>query len=108
MRTSLSVRTFALRIFGLIPLVLIAILLLPMPNASAQAELAAMNNRVKQLWLAGNKQAAIGLAEKSVELSKSSLDTDNKVTGILESQLEFRLSWPCNGAQSRQSERRRI
>jgi CHAT domain-containing protein len=87
MRTSLSVRTFALRIFCLIPLVLIAILLLPMPNASAQAELAAMNNRVKQLWLAGNKQAAIGLAEKSVELSKSSLDTDNKVTGILESQL---------------------
>jgi hypothetical protein len=49
MRTSVSVRIFALRIFCLVPLVLIATLLLPMPNASAQAELAALNNRVKQL-----------------------------------------------------------
>src|ERR1700749_4777758 len=87
MRISSSIDVANLRSFFLLPIIALAFLL-PMPNASAQqAELVALNNRVKQLWVAGDKQAAIGLAEKSVELSKSSLGADNKVTGILESQL---------------------
>jgi CHAT domain-containing protein len=89
MRASFSAIRSALRNFRfLLPLLTLTALFLPMRDASAQQrELAAMNNRVRQLWVAGDKQAAIGLAEKSVELSKSSLGADNKITGILESQL---------------------
>ena len=85
MRASFSVKKSSLRNFRfLLPLLTLTALLLPMRDASAQQrELAAMNNRVRQLWVAGDKQAAIGLAEKSVELSKSSLGADNKITGIL-------------------------
>ena len=93
MRASFSVEDFALSSLRLLRLVLVialTVLLLPMNDASAQQvqrELVALNNRVKQLWLGGQKNEAIGLAEKSVELSKSGLGADNKVTGILESQL---------------------
>jgi len=93
MRTSFSVEDFALaflRPIRLVLLIALTVLLLPMNDASAQQvqrELVALNNRVKQLWLGGQKNEAIALAEKTVELSKSELGADNKVTGILESQL---------------------
>ena len=93
MRASLFVEDLALASLRLIRLALVialTVLLLPMNDASAQQvqrELVALNNRVKQLWLGGQKNEAIALAEKSVELSKSGLGADNKVTGILESQL---------------------
>src|SRR5690349_14991487 len=93
MRASFSVEDFALAFFRPTRLVLVialTVLLLPTNEACAQQvqrELAALNNRVKQLWLGGQKNEAIALAEKSVELSKSGLGPDNKVTGILQSQL---------------------
>src|SRR5215475_12680349 len=79
-----------LRRIRLVLVIALTVLLLPMNDASAQQvqrELVALNNRAKQLWLGGQKNEAIALAEKSVELSKSGLGADNKVTGILQSQL---------------------
>src|SRR3954471_15504558 len=93
MRASFSVEDFtfsSLRLLRLALVIALTVLLLPMNDASAQQvqrELVALNNRVKQLWLGGQKNEAIALAEKSVELSKSGLGADNKVTGTLESQL---------------------
>lgn len=87
MRASFSVRAFAFHLPSF-ALIIALVWLVPMHHASAQqAELAAMNNRVKQLWVAGDKQAAIGLAEKSVELSRSSLGPNDRTTAILQSQL---------------------
>jgi len=93
MRASFSVEDFALaslRPIRLVLVVALAVLLLPTGDASAQQairELVALNNRVKQLWVSGQKNEAIGLAEKSVEVAKSSVGANSRETAALESQL---------------------
>jgi CHAT domain-containing protein/tetratricopeptide (TPR) repeat protein len=58
--------------------------IISMPSASSQQnELAARNNRVIQLYQAGNRGEAISLAESNVAMARSQLGPDNKVTGIL-------------------------
>jgi CHAT domain-containing protein len=60
----------------------------PMSNATAQQrEIVEMNNQVIRLYQSGQKTEAISLAEKTVDKSRASLGADNRVTGILLSQL---------------------
>lgn len=92
MRASFSVEASAISSFRLIRLLLLialTTLALPMDDASAQVprELGALVNRSKQLWLGGQKNEAIAMAEKSVQLSKSTLGADNMITGAVESLL---------------------
>jgi hypothetical protein len=93
MRASFSVEDFAippLRMIRLLLLIALTALSLPINDASAQQatrELVGLVNRSKQLWFAGQRNEAIALAEKSVELSKSSLGADNKITGVVETLL---------------------
>ena len=93
MRASFSVEDFAvspLRLIRLLLFIALTALSLPITDASAQQatrELVALVNRSKQLWFAGQRNEAIALAEKSVELSKSSLGADNKITGVVETLL---------------------
>jgi CHAT domain-containing protein/tetratricopeptide (TPR) repeat protein len=59
-----------------------------MQNASAQQnEIAALNQRAIQLFQSGRKSEAIALAEKSVEMARTSLGADSKITAVLLSQL---------------------
>ena len=73
--------------FILLTLTLAIVALNPMQDASAQSDLAAMNQQVIRLYQSGQKTEAIALAEKTVAIAKQRLGTDNKVTGILLSQL---------------------
>src|SRR5450432_2732449 len=61
--------------------------ILSMQDAHAQQDLQAFNQRVIQLYQAGNKSEAISLAEKTVEMARSKLGPEHKTTGILLSQL---------------------
>src|ERR1700726_5349668 len=58
-----------------------------MQDATAQSDLAAMNQQVIRLYQSGQKTEAIALAEKTVAIARQRLGADNKVTGILLSQL---------------------
>src|SRR5664279_4223552 len=58
-----------------------------MQDAHAQQDLQALNQRVIQLYQAGQKDEAISLAEKTVEMARSKLGPEHKTTGILLSQL---------------------
>jgi len=72
----------------LIPILALSGLMFPMSNAAAQQrEIVEMNNQVIRIYQSGQKTEAISLAEKSVEKSKATLGADNRVTGILLSQL---------------------
>ena len=72
----------------LIPILALSGLMFPMSNAAAQQrEIVEMNNQVIRLYQSGQKTEAISLAEKSVDKSKATLGADNRVTGILLSQL---------------------
>ena len=87
MRASLLSGKCALRRL-LIPIIALSGLMLPMSNAAAQQrEIVEMNNQVIRLYQSGQKTEAISLAEKSVDKSKATLGADNRVTGILLSQL---------------------
>jgi len=61
--------------------------LITMQDASAQNDLAVMNQQVIRLYQSGQKTEAIALAEKTVAMARQRLGADNKVTGILLSQL---------------------
>ena len=90
MRASLFSGKSALRCIRhlLIPILALAGLMFPMSNASAQQrEIVEMNNQVIRLYQSGQKTEAIALAEKSVDKSRATLGADNRVTGILLSQL---------------------
>src|ERR1700742_1361244 len=80
------IRRACLRILLIATLTLPA-LLIPMSNAFAQREIVEMNNQVIRLYQSGQKTEAIALAEKSVEKSRATLGADNKITGVLMSQL---------------------
>src|ERR1700744_314923 len=83
-----NIVAFRFRLISLTILAALLALLFQMPNASAQQrEIVALNDRAKQLWIGGQKAEAITVAEKSVEVARSSLGADNRVTAILESQL---------------------
>jgi tetratricopeptide (TPR) repeat protein len=92
MRTSLlsgksTLRRICLRRL-LIPILALSGLMFPMSNASAQQrEIVEMNNQVIRLYQSGQKTEAISLAEKTVDKSRATLGADNRVTGILLSQL---------------------
>jgi len=58
-----------------------------MQDARAQQDLQALNQKVIQLYQAGNKSEAISLAEQTVEMARSKLGAEHKTTGILLSQL---------------------
>jgi CHAT domain-containing protein/tetratricopeptide (TPR) repeat protein len=74
----------ALNVASLIRLLAFAVFAISMPSASSQQnELAARNNRVMQLYQAGNRAEAITLAESNVAMARSQLGPDNKVTGAL-------------------------
>jgi tetratricopeptide (TPR) repeat protein len=74
----------ALNVASLIRLLAFAVFAISMPSASSQQnELAARNNRVMQLYQAGNRAEAISLAESNVTMARSQLGPDNKVTGAL-------------------------
>jgi tetratricopeptide (TPR) repeat protein len=73
--------------FILLTLTLAIAALNPMQDASAQSDLAAMNQQVIRLYQSGQKTEAIALAEKTVAIARQRLGADNKVTGILLSQL---------------------
>src|ERR1700742_182322 len=87
MRASLLSGKSALRRL-LIPILALSGLMLPMSNASAQQrEIVEMNSQVIRLYQSGQKTEAIALAEKSVDKARSTLGADNRITGILLSQL---------------------
>src|ERR1700744_5983203 len=72
----------------LIPILALAGLMFPMSNASAQQrEIVEMNNQVIRLYQSGQKTEAIALAQKTVDKSRTTLGSDNRVTGILLSQI---------------------
>jgi CHAT domain-containing protein/Flp pilus assembly protein TadD len=78
--------SFLLRI---LLLALAPIILMPSTqSASAQQnDIAALNQQAIRLFQSGRKTEAIALAEKSVEMARTSLGADNKTTAILLSQL---------------------
>jgi hypothetical protein len=52
--------------------------LTPVQDASAQSDLAAMNQQVIRLYQSGQMTEAIALAEKTVAIAKQRLGADNK------------------------------
>jgi tetratricopeptide (TPR) repeat protein len=66
---------------------LFSVWIFSMEDARAQQDLQALNQRVIQLYQAGQKDEAISLAEKTVEMARSKFGPEHKTTGILLSQL---------------------
>jgi len=74
--------SFLLRI-----LLALAPIMLTQSASAQQNDIATLNQQAIRLFQTGQKTEAIALAEKSVEMARTSLGADNKITAILLSQL---------------------